>query len=367
MIDIGKSVFNDDEVKKSLLFVYPNQFGYHTDTYKYCEYLQGIYNITYVCFDQGYDKLSIPGVKVIYCGYNVNKLYRLLSYFEVIISLSRENQFDIIFTVQFKYSFIIGLFGKSKLKILDIRTGDLSNNNIKRRIKNIFLRFDSMFFEKVTVISQGLSDILSLNIKKTTILPLGSDIISSADHSYDRLDLLYVGAIKIRNIHQTIEGLGLFLNNYNELRTKVSYTIVGFGPESDIKKLVGTIEKWSLQGVVKFLGRRKYTDLKEYFDKCNIGVSYIPVVPYYEHQPATKTFEYVLSGLYTIATGTIENRKVIAKSNGIICDDNPESFSLALEQVYINRLEINESNIRNSLIKFSWKEIITTHLIPVLN
>ena len=355
-----------DNPKPKLLFVYPNQFGYHTDTYKYCEHLRNRYDITYIGFDQGFDKIIIPDVEIIYCNFNVGKISRLVLYFKKIISLSREKQFEAIFTVQFKYSFIIGLFSKSRLKILDYRTGDLSNNGFKRQINNLFLKFDSLFFDKVSVISKGLCKSLRLNEKKTLVLPLGADVISSKAHTYDRLDLLYVGVIKIRNIHQTIQGLGLFLKANHEFRSKVSYTIIGFGPQTDIDRILNVINEWNLNDIVKFLGRKKYTDLKPYFDQCNIGVSYIPIVPYYQHQPATKTFEYILSGLFTIATDTFENRQVICESNGILCDDTPEAFAESLNKLYHQRHKLDEGKIRDSLKDYLWENIINTRLVPFL-
>jgi glycosyltransferase involved in cell wall biosynthesis len=352
--------------KSRLLFIYPNQFGYHTDTFKYCEHLQDRYEITYICFDQGFEKLGNTEVNVIYCNYNIGKIKRLILFFKRAISISHKIDFEVIFTVQFKYSFIIGLFARSNLKILDFRTGDLSLNRFKRKVKNLFLRFDSLFFDKVSVISEGLREILNLSAKNTLILPLGADVMSLREHNYGRFDLLYVGVLKIRNIHQTIEGIGLFLNSYPDFRSKVSYTIIGFGQNTDIAKILRTIDEWGLNGIVEYLGRKKITDLHLYFDRCNIGVSYIPIVPYYEHQPATKTFEYILSGLFTIATDTYENRQVINESNGILCKDTPEAFAESLDKLFHMRNEIEERKVRDSLLDYRWKEIVNNKLLPFL-
>jgi hypothetical protein len=349
-----------------LLIVYPNQFGYHTDTFKYCEHLSNTFEITYICFDQGFEKIFIPKINLIYCDYKKGKIKRLITYFKKIISISNQVEFDVIFTVQFKYSFIIGLFAKSKLKVLDFRTGNLSKNKFVRYINNIFLRFDSLFFDRLSVISEGLRAILKLSKRRSIILPLGADVISSKLHTYDRMDLLYVGVIKIRNIHQTVEGLGIFLNSNHEFKSSISYTIIGFGPDSYIDKVLTAIDKWDLKDIVKFLGRKKYTDLEPYFDKCNIGVSYIPIVPYYEHQPATKTFEYILSGLFTIATNTFENRQVISENNGIVCNDTPEGFAEALTKLFHKRNMIDEKKVRSSLNEYLWEEIVNTKLLPLL-
>lgn len=225
---------------------------------------------------------------------------------------------------------------------------------------------DSLFYHKVTVISEGLQATLKLPKKRTYILPLGADEISFVPKEYNTLDILYVGAIQHRNIYQTVTGLSLFINKYPHARSNTTYTIIGFGAEKDIKQLQDTIEKHSVTDLVNYVGRVKYTDLKPYFEKCNVGVSYIPVTAYYQHQPATKTFEYALSGLIIIATNTFENKKVIEKDNGVLCDDTPEGFANALEYIYWNKSYFNETAIRQSLWEYHWETIVNTKLIPIL-
>jgi hypothetical protein len=350
----------------SLLIVYPNQFGYHTDSYKYCEQLKENFNITYYCFDQSFERIDLPGINVVYMAFNTGKIMRLIHFFSHIINYTRNTKVDIIFTIQFKFCFLIGLFTKARIKILDYRTGDLSPNLIKQKLKNIFLWFDSLFFPNISVISEGLRDMLHLNKANTLILPLGGDVISTHTHSYDQMDLLYVGSFNLRNIHQTVEGVAQFIKRNKEYSSLISYTIVGFGCKIDENKIRQTIELNGLTEIVRLVRRKRYTDLSCYFDSCNIGISYVPKTPYYEYQPVTKTFEYVNSGLFTIATNTYENRKVINQINGVLCEDTPESFAGALEQVYRMRESLNETEIRSSLKSYQWDAIVRDVLKPYL-
>jgi glycosyltransferase involved in cell wall biosynthesis len=351
-------------VKTRILFIYPNQFGYHTDTFKYCQYLNNEYDISYICFDQGFEKITLPGINVIYLQYNTGKFKRLSNYLYYIIHLSRIEQIDIIFTVQFKFCFLIGIFAKSKVKILDYRTGDLNSNSFIRFLSNRLLLFDSLFFKNISVISEGLAGILGLRLSKTLILPLGGDAFTNKKHSFNTMNLLYVGHLHIRNIFQTVEGLAFFLQKYPAAKNKVSYLIIGFGDPEDEQKLKEYISKYDLEKTVHFLGRLKYTELVTYFESCNIGVSYIPITPYYQHQPSTKTFEYINSGLFTIATNTFENHKVISKSNGVLCNDDSTSFSEALENVFSGLDSINDNDIRNSLNEYQWDKIVYCILKP---
>jgi len=302
-----------------------------------------------------------------YVPYTIGKLKRLIKFFLTIFRLCRQQPDNILFIIQFKFSFLIGLFARSRKKILDYRTGDLSINPIRRWLPNRIMQFDSLFYNKLSVISEGLKKILKLPSGKTFLLPLGADVISLEPKNYSTIDLLYVGAIQHRNIYQTVIGLSLFLHNFPQARSLTSYTIIGFGSKQDILHLQETIEQSGLTHLVKYEGRIKYTGLKPYFDKCNVGVSFIPVTDYYHHQPATKTFEYNLSGLFTIATNTFENKKVIGPVNGVLCDDTPESFAKALEYFYMNRTKFNENSIRESLSSYHWEKIVKFNLLPILS
>ena len=352
--------------KPHLLFVYPNQFGYHTDTYKYCEYLQDSFQISYFCFDQGLPKTVLNGINLLYNPYYIGKAKRLIRFYYQAIKYAKEIKCDILFVVQFKFCFLLGLFVKARVKILDYRTGDLSYYRVIRYLKNKLMWFDSLFFDHISSISEGLRDILNLSRVKTLILPIGGDVLSTQVHSFDHLDLIYIGSLNKRNIYQTIEGIAVYLERAKAIVIPITYTIIGFGNKNEIIRINKTINKYNLGKIVTFMGRVKYSELSKYFDQCNIGVAYIPKKPYYEHQPATKTFEYIISGLFTIATSTFENSNVINEQNGILCDDSPESFSQALEVVYDRRQKINDPDIRATLKNFSWERIVNTILEPYL-
>lgn len=114
-------------------------------------------------------------------------------------------------------------------------------------------------------------------------------------------------------------------------------------------------------------GRVGNTLLKPYFENANIGVSYVPITSYYNVQPPTKTFEYALSGLFTIATATDENKKVVSPTNGILIEDNAQAFCNALEWLDENRSNLREIEIRQSLVEYRWDLLIKKYMLPILN
>ena len=67
-------------MKKKLIIINKAQFGYHTDSLKYCQHLKNDYNITYVCFDTGREKLYEDNVEVVYVPYEGSFLKRGLGF-----------------------------------------------------------------------------------------------------------------------------------------------------------------------------------------------------------------------------------------------------------------------------------------------
>ena len=107
-----------------------------------------------------------------------------------------------------------------------------------------------------------------------------------------------------------------------------------------------------------------------FYEKCGFVRSYI--IPnfftdYYDHQPPTKTYEYILSGLVCVATSTYSNKKIITPTNGILHQDNAASFQNALETMLKNKEQYDSQLIRESLHKYQWENIIKESFLPIIN
>jgi glycosyltransferase involved in cell wall biosynthesis len=145
-----------------------------------------------------------------------------------------------------------------------------------------------------------------------------------------------------------------------------TYDIIGYGSNDEINLLLQKIEDYKLANKVTFHGRKYLNELIPFFDKCNIGVSYIPITSYYNLQPATKTFEYLLSGMACIATNTLMNRHVVDKSNGVLCYDTSDSFAKALADISLELDTFNSSSISSSCSQWSWENICNYYFLPLL-
>ena len=157
----------------------------------------------------------------------------------------------------------------------------------------------------------------------------------------------------------------MFKRLYPEI--PLSYTLIGFGRSIDIHKIESEIEYAHFPGdEVRYIGRLHHSELADYFMHSNVGVSFIPLVKYFDCQPPTKTFEYICSGLVCIATATSENRKIINESNGILINDDPVSFSEGLKMIWDNRDNYDTNKIRDEAAEHHWTNIVNRILRPAL-
>jgi glycosyltransferase involved in cell wall biosynthesis len=351
---------------RKILFISPSQFGYFSDHYYLAKYLRNEFQIEFLCFDKSLPRYNEPEIKIHYVNFGKNKIFRNLDYLKQAFQLTHRIKYDVVFCVDFKFSLFVGLFIRASLKVIDIPTGSLKPNKFKRKISNLYKLFVILFFHKVTVISDSLSKLLYLPKGKSYILPLGADVMDDSYKTYDRLHLLYLGTLDARNIEITIEGLALFLKKHT-VKISVRYDIIGSGRKECEENIVHSITVNHLEGIVSYHGRKTFSELKPFFENATIGVCFVPQTPFYEVQPSTKIFEYAMSGLITIATDTLENRKLITDETGKLCNDDAHSFCNGLFSIMENMGNYNHTVIRNSLKDFQWEKIANNILLPILS
>ena len=349
---------------KKILIVTKNQFGYQTDYYKYIYYLKNDYDITYYSFDNDEKKVHEKGINLIYTKSKGSYLKRAYLFFLNLIKLIQNGHFDLIMIKNFDYCFILKIFFTKKKFILDLRSSAIGSKKLKRSYHNFLIRLNLLFFSNITVISEGLAKKLHLNNYR--IVPLGADVISETNKDFQSFSLIYIGTFSNRHIEKTIQGVKTFLDNNPEIKP-FEYHIFGKGKPNEEKLINEYINKFKLTDNVLFHGFKRHEEIKEYFDTCNLGVSYVPIKDYFNHQPPTKTFEYLLSGMACIATETFENKKIITTENGVLCSDNSESFAKALEKIYKNRYQYNSNIIRSTVANHKWEKIIHNTLLEFIN
>ena len=350
-------------VKPKLLFINPCQFGYLTDMYKWCKYLKDDYDITVLCFDSGLKRQELEGINIHYVSYGGAYYVRGVRFF--LTCLKTVLFFNgIVFVEYFKSCEWLKRLLPVKKMILDIRTAAVLGTQAERDTYDKRLEQACDRFDIVSVISEGVRRRLKRD-DHTFILPLGADIISSSEKRINNLKLLYVGTFDNRQIDKTIMAVSAFHNQHPDI--PITYDIVGNGNHGELELYRKLVKELDLCDIVTLYGRIPNAELKPYFDKANVGVSFVPITDYYDIQPPTKTFEYTLSGLYTIATRTTENARVINQSCGILIDDTEEDFVKALEYIWAERGHIDSSIVRAQMIAHKWEIIVERFMVRILN
>lgn len=350
-------------MKKKILLLYDNQYGYHTDTYMYSKYLnKQKYDVHYFCFELGLPKVELEYGKVNYVKIHASKLISYLNFFFQLYTFLRKEKFDLIFQVDDKFSLLIRILNLFQPFVFDIRTGDLSENKFRSWFKNFQITFTSFFYKHVSVISKSLKEKLKLK-KSTVIIPLGGELLPIQAKKFESIRLLYLGSLNCRSIHETIYGLSLYLNQ-NNANQNVAYDILGFGKDSVIDEIKEAILKTNLQDKVFFHGHKKIDELLPFFENCNVGVVYIPQTKWYDCQPATKLYECVLAGMPVIATNTTENRLALKNNCGVITEDNSFAFADSLKKIIDEKSKYDSIYIREMYKEFEWSNIVKYQLEP---
>lgn len=352
--------------KRKVLFLRTSQFGYHIDSYMYCKYLdKSKFDVYYFCFNVNKPIVQIEDVNVEYVKFDGNKFKSYTLFFRKLRQFVSINNFDIIFHIDAKFTLLIRLLCFNKPMVLDIRTGNLSDNKLTNAYKNFGITFSALFYKRVSVISEGLREKLKISFSKTTIIPLGGEFIETEPKTFNSLRILYLGTLTKRNIHETIEGLAIFINNCTP-EFSISYDIVGEGSSDAVSTIKKTIKQNGLSEIVHLHGRKNREELSVFFQKCNLGLVYVPIKSYYQFQPSTKLFEYALAGMPVIATQTHENMQLMTSKLGVLTVDNPTCFAGSLNVFWSQRYNYASSALKDQLLKYEWSKIVKNILEPYL-
>ena len=330
--------------KEKLLIIDKHPLGKLVDVYKWCVYLRDDYDITLICFDSEDEHLEIDGVKVRYVSCSGAVVVRGLRY--ILCCLWKILFFKGKIVVEyFERCDVLKRFFPNKQMLLDVRTLSINPDADKRKMSDKALVASCKLYDATSVISGSVKHKIGEVGRPVYILPLGADCISSAPKVYNSMRLLYVGTFNGRDLDKTIRGLSLFCGKFPG--ADIHYDIIGSGNHREDEFLSSLVKNLDMQSKVTFHGRVPNNQLAPYFDRVNIGVSFVPITEYYTCQPPTKTFEYILSGLFTIATATDENKKIVSEANGLLIDDTEDAFADALEKIYEGKVVIEEKAIIN--------------------
>jgi len=294
-----------------------------------------------------------------------NNLYLFSFYFKALKEIT-SSKYDLILVHSERLCFLLPLLNKKSNFVLMLFTASVSGSKIRRYFGNMEERINTVLFKKILVASDWMTEIYNLRKKIVLATKWGDTRISTNEKIFNEIKMIYLGTLSNRNLHETVEGLGIFIRD-NCQHSIVSYDIIGTGKQEYIDMINAKINEYNLNNIVRVHGFLNDDDIKPFFNKCNLGVAYVPITEYYTNVVATKLYEYLLSGMAVIATATNENAKIVNKNNGVLIQDNPESFCVGLKNI-VNKMPSLSSNrifveSNNKTIEFCVKN----YVVPVFN
>lgn len=352
-------------MKKKVLILAHDQFGYSVTKFKHCQYASDFFDITYIGWDYGLPRLTLPYVEVKYVSRNSNLLMRNL---KLLYTFHKEIQkgYDVVFLNYVRGSALVRLFNFRSVFIIYVDTLGVMPNKVKRWIYNFTLRIELSFFDNIAIISKGIAKKIWLT--DYFILPLGGNCFSSKPKSFQQLSLLYVGTLSNRNILDCVKGFHLFIKKDNYIEsTKPSFTIVGDSPFGELEEIKNYVVRNNLKKYIHTPGFVSSDKLNPFYDRANIGVSYVPITSYYQYQPPTKTFEYLISGLPVIATATEANKEILSPKVSELIKDDPASFYNAIKKMQERKKEFNNEWIRKEYSKHTWERVVNDNFVPLID
>lgn len=354
---------------KKLLLAPKCQYGYQTDYLQMANRLsEKNVHVEIVCFDQSLPKVKAPqNVNVTYVKRTENKLGNYIRHLLAIGKYTIRNRKDlnwVLISGTIELCCILPLFLKTFTQkvqwIMDVRTCTVDFSARKRTAYDRLMLFSSFFFEKITIISPLVAE--RLKIKQYEVLPLGSDCyvnLESKKLDVNNLKFLYVGGISGRNIETIIQAFDIFTNNLNE-SFKGILDIVGYSDDEETtQKILKAIKNSKAPKNIIFHGRKTHQEILGLFQEATIGFSYVPITDFYDVQPPTKTYEYIMNGIICLGTNTRANQEIINERNGLLTEDDVNSVVAGIEKVIKNINNYNSAEIAETVKDSKWETIIS--------
>lgn len=276
--------------------------------------------------------------------------------------LGKQNP-DLVLVHSHRFAFLYPFLKPNYNYLFIAYTTSVSPSKLKNLLWDSWERLVMWPYKHFLIATPQMQDLFGLQHKKCYVRRWGMKPLTQKNKSFSTLKLLYIGVISGRRVHETIGGLKLFMDKHSDV--EVAYSIIGRGKEEDVQLLNRAIADYQLSEVVTYHGYLPDSDIGAFFEECNVGVSYVPITPYYTDVIVTKTVEYLLSGLAVIATNTNKNREDINDANGVLIEDSPIGFAQGLENICANLNSYDSEVIRASAKRWNLEDNVRDNLVPL--
>jgi len=360
--------------KSKILIVGLNQLP-HRYLYNQCKYLADYFDITVISPYEGLEKKTSNLFKTVYLDTGVpksrfkllKKLQTFTRIFRTIYGVRRhmrDEAYDLVYIWDQTWAFAIKLLLGPKHKyVMQMFAPGVTSSRLKNKLHDLQVEFNVRFFQHVFMGTARVKQLFKVPAGKAHATGVGIEAIEYQDRVFESLDLVYLGALTNRYVHESVEGFARFFQA-NQGRIRMSYKIIGGGTPEAVKLLKDSITAAGPEVPVQYLGRLDDADLISVFRTSNIGVVYNRVTPYYTNNISTKLYEYLLSGLPVIAVKNNSLLKVVNPSNGVLIEDSPEGFEQGLHILMANLGSFNSQAIAQSGEERSVKTVVMNGVVP---
>ena len=128
-------------MRKKILCITLNQFGYQINMFHYIKYLKEYYDFSYICVDYGKEKVKLSGVDVHYIGKEGSGYRQILHSLLTIKKLLKNNTYDLVILKYFTFSGLVKGFTRDKILLHIILLQSLKENSIILYFNNL-LKFE---------------------------------------------------------------------------------------------------------------------------------------------------------------------------------------------------------------------------------
>ena len=139
-----------------------DQFGYKAGYYHYSKHLLALgHKVVFLCRDKGLPRLQIPGVDVHYITEQGSIRWRI-EFIRKIKKLKLQYRFDVALCPHFKGCSLLRFVLRKIPTVVDVRSGYVLKNRIKRRIYDALLLLEVKCFKSIIVLGHPLAKRLGI-------------------------------------------------------------------------------------------------------------------------------------------------------------------------------------------------------------
>lgn len=337
------------------------------------EYFSGYYDISVIIINPSKNPKRAKRINasnnVIYINKFKKNIYgvsKIIS-FVYVIKLSfllKKYKFRLCYISLINYAFLIKLINPKTVYLFCGQHPAVSGNTFYDFFWNFNMFINFKVYDNIIITNKSSMIKYKPKINKVLLINPFTVKYSQVEKKFEALRLLYVGTLNGREIDKTIQGFNQFYQEYKD-KIKIKYTIIGTGSTDNVKKLTDQIDLYKTCNV-EFLGYLDNKEVQPFFDNCNIGIGYCPIVDHYTNNYSFKVIEYLLCGMAVIATATNCNKELINQHNGVLTEDNSNSFYNGLVAIYKNLQNYNSKKISDDAKKYDRYYVYENQLKPIL-